>query len=162
MFFPLMIDLEQMNIVIVGGGKIALRKFNSIIDYSKSIKVISPKFCEEFTEAINNFKSKKEIEIINREVTTSDLEDSNIVFLATDNSELNSLLSEFCKSKNILVNSVDNHINSSFVNMGTIRADGFIEGVDEAIIGVSLFGKNPKMLKKIKERLKIVIEKKLI
>lgn len=142
MFFPVMIDVEKFNILVVGGGKVANRKIRQLINYGANPTVIAIDFCESIREIEGRVKLfKKKFEII-------DLREYNIVFATTDNMELNREISMYCNKNHILVNSVDNHENSSFINMGFFETE--IED-NKTIVAVSSMGKNPKKSKKIKE-----------
>lgn len=151
MFFPVMIDLKKMNIAIVGGGNISYRKAKKLLEYTDKIKIISPKICEEFSSLLNDDK----VEILLKEFEEVDIEDCDLVYVATNNSELNQIISEYCLSKRILVNSVDNHENSRFIDMGCFKRT--VEGED-VLVGVSCLGKNPKLVKRTKEKLEEYFE----
>lgn len=222
MFYPIMIDLEKVNILIVGGGKIASRKAMSLLSYGASIKVISPKFSLELLELAEKTKNgriysqniekesiylkiddkknicdlekeKKSLNIekidykdfkennqlinsndkssdiikdaneekntklagniclIEREFNFDDLCDIDLLYLATDDIKLNKEIASYCISNNILVNSVDNHKQSSFINTAFFeeKFDG-----EDIVISVSSKGKSPKNTKNLKNKLK--------
>lgn len=222
MFYPIMIDLEKVNILIVGGGKIASRKARSLLRYGASIKVISPKFSLELLELAEKTKNgiiysqniekesidlkiddkknicdlekeKKSLSIekrdyedfkennqlinsndkssdiikdaneekntklagniclIEREFNFDDLCDIDLLYLATDDIKLNKEIASYCISNNILVNSVDNHKQSSFINTAFFeeKFDG-----EDIVISVSSKGKSPKNTKNLKNKLK--------
>ena len=46
-FFPVSIDLNNKNILIVGAGKIALRKIATLLNYNCNIIVITKEVLEE-------------------------------------------------------------------------------------------------------------------
>lgn len=39
---PLMIDLSQKSIVIVGGGKVATKRASTLIEYCADVHIVSP------------------------------------------------------------------------------------------------------------------------
>ena len=39
---PLMIDLQNKKIVIVGGGKVATRRAKSLVEYCSHVHIVSP------------------------------------------------------------------------------------------------------------------------
>lgn len=39
---PLMIDLSQKSIVIVGGGKVATKRASTLIEYCDDVHIVSP------------------------------------------------------------------------------------------------------------------------
>lgn len=151
MFFPIMIDIEKFNILVVGGGKIAYRKIIKLLEYGAEVSVVSIEFCEEI-KALNG-----KIELKKKKFEIKDIKGYNIVFAATDNIEVNKEISEYCIERKIPVNSVDNHENSTFINMGFFETE--IED-RKTIVAVSSMGKSPKGTKAIKEKLKKILEKK--
>ena len=99
MFFPIMVDVEKFNILVVGGGKIAYRKINQLLKYHAKITVIALEVCQD----IKNIKEN--LYIRQKEFEIEDIKGYNIVFAATDNIELNAKISKYCISEKILVNS---------------------------------------------------------
>ena len=47
--------------------------------------------------------------MINRAFEVTDLEGQDLVYLATDDNDLNARIGGMCRSKNILVNRLDDH-----------------------------------------------------
>ena len=82
-FFPVSIDLNNKNVLVIGAGKIALRKIEILLNYNCNINVITKEILEE-----------------------KFLENIFLVITATDNEILNKEISQLCMSKNILVNNV--------------------------------------------------------
>ena len=41
MFFPVFLNIENKKCLVIGGGKVALRKINKLLEYKASITVIS-------------------------------------------------------------------------------------------------------------------------
>ena len=50
MFYPINLKIDDMKIVIIGGGKVAYRKCMNFLAFNKKVKVISQDFIEEFEE----------------------------------------------------------------------------------------------------------------
>lgn len=161
MFFPIMIDVEKFNILVAGGGKIAYRKVKRLLEYGGNVTVVSPKFCSEIKELEKITAQKTEnlqeanLTLLKKEFEIEDLKGYNIVFAATDNIEVNRSIAEYCNNEKIPVNSVDNHRNSSFINMGFFETE--IED-NKTIVAVSSMGKSPKNTKKVKEEIEEFIE----
>ena len=153
MFFPVMIDLEKFNIAIAGGGKIGLRKAKNLVENGAKITVISREIHEGFDKL-----DKSAVKIIKKDIELQDFEEADIIYAATDNRELNRKIAAYCLEKGKMVNCVDNHENSSFINTGFFKEK--IEDND-VVVAVSSMGKNPKNTKKLKEKIKELIENSL-
>ena len=65
-YFPMFIDLKDMNCLIVGGGKVALRKVRVLCDFGAVIKVIGKEICEEIKEIsrLSNMQSPQEMYLL--------------------------------------------------------------------------------------------------
>ena len=148
-FFPVSIDLNNKNVLIVGAGKIALRKVETLLNYNCNINVITKEILEEkFLELEKNNKIKI---FKNQEFEEKFLENIFLVVVATDNEVLNKNISQLCMSKNILVNNVTSKDDMN------IRFASIYEK-DDIQIAISANG-NPKKAVEIKNKIKNIFEK---
>lgn len=148
-FFPVSIDLNNKNILVIGAGKIALRKVETLMSYNCNILVITKDILEEkFLELEKNNKIKI---LKNQEFEEKFLENIFLVIAATDNEVLNKNISQLCMSKNILVNNITSKddMNVRFVS---------IYEKDDIQIAISANG-NPKKAIEIKNKIKNIFEK---
>ena len=148
-FFPVSIDLNNKNVLIIGAGKIALRKIETLLNYNCNITVITKEVLEEkFLELEKNNKIKI---FKNQEFEEKFLENIFLVVVATDNEILNKEISQLCMSKNILVNNVTSKddMNVRFMS---------IYEKDDIQIAISANG-NPKKAVEIKNKIKNIFEK---
>lgn len=102
--FPIMLNLKDRSILVIGGGVVALRKVEILAEFGTDITVVSDRFLEEF--------DKFNIEKINLKIRDSgDLEPLMagriLVIVATKDKKLNDLSEQLCKKYNILCNRVD-------------------------------------------------------
>ena len=49
-YFPFFANIENMPCLVVGGGQVALRKLEKLLDFSPIIKVVASKACGEIRE----------------------------------------------------------------------------------------------------------------
>ena len=143
-FFPVSIDLNNKNILVIGAGKIALRKVETLMSYNCNILVITKDILEEkFLELEKNNKIKI---LKNQEFEEKFLENFFLVIAATDNEVLNKNISQLCMNKNILVNNITskNDMNVRFAS---------IYEKDDIQIAISANG-NPKKAVEIKNKIK--------
>ena len=143
-FFPVSIDLNNKNILVIGAGKIALRKVETLMSYNCNILVITKDMLEEkFLELEKNNKIKI---LKNQEFDKKFLENIFLVIAATDNEVLNKNISQLCINKNILVNNITSKddMNVRFMS---------IYEKDDIQIAISANG-NPKKAVEIKNKIK--------
>ena len=148
-FFPVSIDLNNKNVLIIGAGQIALRKIETLLNYNCNITVITKEVLEEkFLELEKNNKIKI---FKNQEFEEKFLQDIFLVVVATNNEVLNKNISQLCMSKNILVNNVTSKddMNVRFMS---------IYEKDDIQIAISANG-NPKKAVEIKNKIKDIFEK---
>ncbi len=138
-FFPVFLDIKDKNILVIGAGKIALRKAETLLNYGAKIKVITKDIKEE------KFKDLKNIELFLGEFKEEMLKDAFMVIAATDDIPFNRYIFELCNKKNILVNNI-----TSKTDMNCRFASIF--GNDEYQIAISAKG-DPKKSKALKENL---------
>ena len=148
-FFPVSIDLNNKNILVIGAGKIALRKVETLMSYNCNILVITKDILEEkFLELEKNNKIKI---LKNQEFDKKFLENIFLVIAATDNEVLNKNISQLCINKNILVNNITSKDDMN------VRFASIYEK-DDVQIAISANG-NPKKAIEIKNKIKNILEK---
>ena len=148
-FFPVSIDLNNKNVLVIGAGKIALRKIATLLNYNCNITVITKEILEEkFLELEKNNKIKI---FKNQEFEEKFLENIFLVITATDNEILNKEISQLCMSKNILVNNVTSKDDMNIRFMSIYEKD-------DIQIAISANG-NPKKAVEIKNKIKNIFEK---
>ncbi|MEQ5997706.1 NAD(P)-binding protein [Staphylococcus saccharolyticus] len=80
MNIPLMVDLTKKKIIIVGGGKIATRRVQTLLDYTNNIHVISP----TITETIEKLVKTGRISYSEKCFESKDIEKADLVIAATN------------------------------------------------------------------------------
>ena len=143
-FFPVSIDLNNKNILVIGAGKIALRKVETLMSYNCNILIITKDILEEkFLELEKNNKIKI---LKNQEFEEKFLKKIFLVIAATDNEVLNKNISQLCINKNILVNNITSKDDMN------VRFASIYEK-DDIQIAISASG-NPKKAVEIKNKIK--------
>ena len=102
-FYPINLDVEKKSCVVVGGGKVALRKIRGLLDAGALVKVIAPEICAEVEELFQ----RDEISWTRAEFSAELLGDEMILIAATNNPEINRRAAEIARARKILVNVVD-------------------------------------------------------
>ena len=148
-FFPVSINLNNKNILVIGAGKIALRKTETLLNYNCNINVITKDILEE--KFLELEKSNKIKIFKNQEFEEKFLENIFLVVVATDNETLNKKISQLCMSKNILVNNVTSKDDMN------VRFASIYEK-DDIQIAISA-NANPKKAVEIKNKIKNIFEK---
>jgi precorrin-2 dehydrogenase/sirohydrochlorin ferrochelatase len=140
--YPVFLKVNQLEILIVGGGYVALEKMEFLFKSSPNAKVtlVAPFLRPETKKFIEN----KEVKVIKRKFRLWDLRKKNIVIATTDVPSINKRVQKACNRRGILVNVADTPELCDFY-MGGIVTKGNLK------IGISTNGKSPTMAKRIRQ-----------
>ena len=140
MFYPINLKIDDMKIVIIGGGKVAYRKCMNFLAFNKKVLVVSKEFVKEFEEI------KEQVEIVKGAYNEKYIKDAFVVVAATNNKEVNREIGIYCRQHNKLVNVVDDKDLSNFT------VPSFVKRGD-LLLSVSTGGKSPSLSRKIRKDL---------
>lgn len=130
-YFPFYVELKDVSVLIVGGGKVALHKVKRIVDYGPKIKVVAKKV----DERIKNIPG---VEWEERAFEDSDVEGVRFVIAAAGDKELDEHITKLCNEKGILINVVDVKDKCDFI-FPSVVSRGKLE------IGISSSGASPRI-----------------
>ncbi len=143
--FPIFVKLNQIDTLLVGGGKVALEKFQALISNDEGLKltIVTREIIPEFKELLQNYT---QIQLHMRPFRPDDLTDKQLVIAATNNMEPNEQLRNLTGQNNILFNAADKPELCDFY-LGSIVKKGDLK------IAISTNGKSPTIAKRVKELL---------
>lgn len=140
--FPLFIDISGRKCVCIGGGNVAARKVQVLLEFDAHITVISPKTCKQLVE----LSSSGSVRIVEREYRTEDLEGAYLVIAATQDRGTNKQVHDDAVKRNILVNVADSPEECSFKFPSIVRRE-------DLVIGITTSGSYPAFAKSARERI---------
>lgn len=117
MHFPVNLDITNRLCVVVGGGKVALRKVRALVDCNTQVIVISP----EVVVGIADLAEAGQIDLNRKRYAYGDLEGAFLVFSTTDNPAVQEMVSREAKERNILLNSADDPARCDFQVPAKVR-----------------------------------------
>ena len=139
--YPIHINLSGRTVVVAGGGLVAHRKINDLLNEEAIITVISPAAVKEIQE----LHAERKLTWTEREVERADLEEAFLIIAATNSKEINSWIAEQTSSKQ-LVNVVDQPDLGNFIVPSVVKRG-------KLILSVSTSGASPSLSKSIKKEL---------
>lgn len=139
-YYPIMLDITDKKCIVIGGGRVAVRKVTSLLAYNARITVISKSLCEGLK------KLQPDIDWIERDYVPDDLDGAFIVFATTNDPIINQRVYNEAKVKDILVNVADDPDVCSFIVPSQVECG-------DLTIAISTNGKSPALAKKIREDL---------
>jgi precorrin-2 dehydrogenase/sirohydrochlorin ferrochelatase len=141
-YYPVLIQLDGKKVLVVGGGTVAQRKIETLLEYGAVVQVIS----QELTPRLRKFSDEGKIGFLGQEFNEDCLEEAFLVIAATDDPRLNHQVSEKAREKGLLVNAVDQPSDCNFILPSVLRRG-------DLLIAVSTSGKSPALAKKVREAL---------
>ncbi|MBK5269732.1 MAG: bifunctional precorrin-2 dehydrogenase/sirohydrochlorin ferrochelatase [Bacteroidia bacterium] len=151
--FPVFLKLNELKLLIVGGGNVGLEKLNAIIDNSPETNVtivaisISNKIKKLATKYLNITLKEKTFE-------SGDLNNMDLVIIAINDKQSSQNIRRVAKERKILANVADTPDQCDFY-LGSVVQKGNLK------IGISTNGKSPTIAKRLKETLNDVLPGKL-
>ena len=147
--FPVFLKLEELDVLLVGGGNVGLEKLSAMLNNSPDTKVtmVADIFRDELREYVKNYPNVK---LIERKFEFNDLNDRDLVILSTDNPDLHASIKRVTAERHILCNVADTPDLCDFY-LGSIVQKGDLK------IGISTNGKSPTMAKRMREFLDDII-----
>jgi len=142
-YFPINLDVCGHRAIVVGGGKIALRKVQALVACDADVVVVSPDFCPELA-------AMSEITRIGRCYEDGDLCNAVVVISATDSEEVNRRVWEDAQDAGIPVNVVDQPARCTFTVPAVLKRG-------DILITVSTGGAGPALSGSIRRHLEDVI-----
>lgn len=144
--YPVNLNIYNKKVLVVGGGVIATRKTERLLERGANVTLVAP----EITEKINGFIKKSRIEWVQREYKAGDESGAFAVFCAVSsekkNLKMEEGLSERCVKKNILINIADKPELCTFTLPALVSRGEFD-------IAIFTGGLSPRLSRKIREDL---------
>jgi len=148
--FPLFIDLKARKCVVAGGGKVASRKIQALVEFNAEIIVVSP----SVTAYISELGRAGKLLHIQREYFEDDIEGAFLVIAATSDKQVNEKVYQDAVKKGIFVNIADNPEKCTFIFPSIVKRD-------ELVIGISTSGSYPALSKSLRKKIEGLIEGKM-
>lgn len=140
--YPIYLNLAGKKCLVIGGGGVSERKVATLLEYEALVRVVSP----EFTPSIEAWAQQNLIELRMRLFEPQDLDEIVLVFIATNNPEINRAIAALCRERGIPVNAVDDPLNCDFFVPSVLRRNSLC-------IAVSTEGKSPLLAAKLRREL---------
>ena len=142
MQFPVNLNLVGRPVLVVGGGRIALRKVEQLLAANAEVTVISPLFVDEFQHM--------PVTLVQREYATGDIDSFRLVITATGNTDVDQLIYDECEDKGIWINSADDPERCAFTLPAAFRRGPLM-------ITVSTGGASPALASWMRSHLELAI-----
>jgi len=139
-------DMQNLKVLVVGGGYIATEKLEKLVDFTKEITVIALRVEDE----AKTLMDEHNLTLHQRAYVVGDIQGFDIVIVATDTVELHKAIYEESRGYRILVNSVDNTDYCDFIFPSYVKKD-------DLTIAFSTGGASPAFAKHIRRHFEKII-----
>lgn len=143
LLFPVFLKLENLQVLLVGGGKVGLEKLTAILQNAPktAVTVVSLEFKEELRELAEQYPA---VTLLQKPFSVADLDNKDLAIVAVNDKEISLAIREAAKDKKILVNVADTPEQCDFY-LSSIVQKGNLK------IAISTNGLSPTAAKRIKE-----------
>ena len=135
--YPLIVDLTNRRVAVIGGGKVAARKIEKLVAAGARPTVISPQ--------LNPQIERQQIDWQPTTYRRELVEEMDMIWACTDDPKVNAQVKAEATHFQ-LVNNTSDKQHSDFYNLATVM-------VEDLLIGISTQGTSPRRAKQIKKEL---------
>ena len=144
--YPIFLNLLGKKVLIVGGGRLAVQKLDSLEGSGARLHVVAPRIRLEICQRV------RRTNLHPRPYVAGDLTGAVLVFAATDDEPLNRRIVADAEVAGILANAVDDPAHCAFYTPSILRRNGFV-------MAISSSGRFPGACKALRETLETWLPK---
>lgn len=141
-YYPVNLDMTNKRCVVVGGGDIAERKVERLLECGAQVTVVS----KSLTPVLKARKKTGQMDHIDRDYEDQALDGAFMVIGATDRNDVNERISKDAMARGLLVNIVDDPDRCNFILPSLVQQG-------DLSIAISTGGKSPALAKKLRKEL---------
>jgi siroheme synthase-like protein len=131
---PVNLIVRDRRVVVVGGGRIAARKIEPLLELGARVVVVAPAVGPE----VRGWADAGRCELVEREFRAGDLDGAWFALTATDDPTVNAAVYAAGEAGRVWVNSADDPANCSFTMMSVIRRA-------DLVVAVGTGGRSPAL-----------------
>lgn len=141
--YPVFLKLQQLNVLIVGGGNVGLEKLSFMLKSSPhaNVEVVAPRFLPELEALVAQHPS---VTLTNKKFNRCMLRKRHMVIACTDDLKVNKRVFDLCRKRHLICNIADTPQLCDYY-LGGIVTKGNVK------IAISTNGKSPTTAKRLRE-----------
>ena len=136
--YPVVLDLTDIPVLLVGGGNIASRKAEGLLAAGARLTVVAPMVLPELAAAA--------AEVRERGYVALDLDGHQLVMTATDDPAVNAQVAVDARARDMWVNSADDPQNCTFILPAVTRRG-------PVVVAVGTDGSSPALARHLRDRI---------
>ena len=131
---PANLLVQGRRVVVVGGGRVAVRKIEPLLELGAEVVVVAP----AVDDRIREWAASGRLTLVERTFDAADLADSWLAFTATDDPAVNAGVHQAAEAARVWVNSADDPANCSFTLMSVVRRS-------DLVVAIGTGGRSPAL-----------------
>ncbi|KXO07405.1 Siroheme synthase / Precorrin-2 oxidase / Sirohydrochlorin ferrochelatase/ Uroporphyrinogen-III methyltransferase [Moritella sp. JT01] len=149
-YLPIFMDVNNKNVLVVGGGEVASRKVDLLLSACAKVTVLSPRL----NDTLQRYRVNAKITVIIDGYNSNYLLDYVMVWVTTDDTLLNKQVWQDCCERNLLVNVADQPELCEFITPSIIDRSPLQ-------IAISSGGASPVLIRYLREKLEALLPETL-
>jgi siroheme synthase-like protein len=140
--YPIFLDLKDRPVLVVGAGKVALRKAKGLLEAGARVTIVAPEWEPEFETL--------PVRIVRRRFRASDLSGVVLIFAATDDRLANHRIGIAAKGKGVFANIADSAEECDFLVPARVER-GNLQ------FAISTGGESPRLSAELRKKLEDIL-----
>jgi siroheme synthase-like protein len=124
-YMPISLSLKDRRCLVVGGGNVALRKVETLLDYDTNVTVVAPTIHKK----LRFFAETGQIKIEERTYKTPEAATFDLVVSASSDKNVNRQVSDDARGAGVLVNVVDQPSMCDFIFPAVLRRESLTTAI---------------------------------
>lgn len=141
-YYPIFVEMANRPCVVVGGGVVAEKKAEALLNAGATVTVISP----SLTGLLHSQAEAGKIRYVGREYRPGDLNGFEMVFVATDDKKVNSVVAREAREQGVWINAADDPSHCDFILPSVLHRG-------DLVVAVATGGSSPALSRAIREEL---------
>ena len=141
-YYPIFVEMANRPCVVVGGGVVAEKKAEALLNAGATVTVISP----SLTGLLHSKAEAGKIRYVGREYRPGDLNGFEMVFVATDDKKVNSVVAREAREQGVWINAADDPSHCDFILPSVLQRG-------DLVVAVATGGSSPALSRVIREEL---------
>jgi siroheme synthase-like protein len=138
--WPVNLLVRDRRVVVVGGGRVAARKIEPLLDLGARVEVVAPALNDE----VAAWRDAGRLVAHERRFAPTDLDGAWLAVTATDDAAVNAAVHEAGEARRVWVNSADDPANCSFTLMSVVRRA-------DVVVAIGTGGRSPALATWLKQ-----------
>lgn len=144
--YPIVLDLRGRSCLVVGGGPVAERKVEGLLETGAAVTVVSPRL----TPRLRDWIGRRRCRYLAREYRARDVTGRTVVLVATDDARVTARVQRDAGRLGVLVNAADDPTRCDFFLPAILRRGGLT-------VAVSTGGASPALARAVRDELERLV-----